>query len=164
MPSHAGRWNHKRIYSVKELLDDHNEIIFAPVYKQDHANITIFGIDGDSINTNSMIQIARTAVVINKQSPNTVNHEEDGVFSLSSYDEDMFYGMSAILSALGYSVYLPKLVKIKPEKKKWFPVLNGVHFKEFQPHSSFADEKIVSIKMTHVTNFRVSKFQPEFAF
>jgi len=164
MPSHAGRWSYKRICSLKELLDGNNEIILAPIYKQDHANITIFGIDGDIFKTIPMIQIARTSVVVNKNNSKTVNNEDDGVFSLSSYDEDMLYGMSAILSSLGYSVYLPKLVIVKPAKRDWFPDLNSVRFKEFAPNSSFADEKIVSIKMTHVTNFKTSKFQPEFAF
>lgn len=167
MPSHAGRWNTERMMSLRATLDAFNTILLAPIYKGDHVNVNIIGVyeDGSDNNELSIIQIARTAPVKPENNAKGLpNNETEGVFSLKSYDEDMLYGMGAFLSALGFVVYYPKLIKTEVKSSRAWRSdreVSNIEFVCFAPNVKFAENRIVSIDMKHALKFCTTGEQPD---
>ena len=179
MASHAGRWTSKRMTKLNIVLDEFNSVLLVPIYKIDHINISIIGVCNNNSYNNKIIQIARTShVKPETNNPKKLpNNKKEGVFSLKAYDEDMMYGMGALLSALGFVVYYPKMVEYEKDIKKDKILYSGgtkvsflfrqsekykIEFLEFIPNSNFAENKIVSTNLSHALEFCQIKKQPEF--
>lgn len=159
MPSHAGRWNSNRMGQLLTILDGFNSILIAPIRKKDHIDINLMGIyetpsEEDIIST----IIARTTIAEKDKKYNRkyLLPQLHGAFPVKSSDEDMIYAMAALMSAMGYSVYMPKIIE-QPDNHSTFP---GFVFAEFTSRPEYANSNISSTNIEDAANFCRTNRQP----
>lgn len=181
MPSHAGRYNFRRMDRMREILDAFHSVLIVPIFGGDFANINLMGIkeDPDQEEDISFIKFARIGIAKAHNKNKALPHDDqNGVYCLRPFEEDILYGMAALLTSIGYDAYLPKLKRIEKEVTRSSSILGGsgwmrsvgtlndvyhvVEFKLFVPRPDASEGHLVTIDNAHAMNYCNRHIQSDF--